>query len=138
MLSRIQTLSQLFIVGSIPVTKIKPWMQALEELERMNSIALNNGQQSNHFKIIYLNVCSLRKNIDDVRHDHDIKTSQVICLQETWLHDGEKDMSLYQLPNYISHFITKGRGKGIVTVSANKDNIIKVGSNQCIQIKQCS
>ena len=115
MLSRIQTLSQLFIVGSIPVTKIRPWMQALAELERMNSIALNDDNECSHFKILSLNVCSLRKHMEDVRHDYDMKSSNVICLQETWLHENEENDNSYQLANHDSHFITCGRGKGIVT-----------------------
>ena len=130
MLSRIQNLSQLFIVGSIPETKITPWMQALEELERMNAIALNKDDRKdeNQIKITSLNVCSIRKHINDIKHDYELKTSNVICLQESWLHDNEQHMDEYQLPNYFSHFITSGRGKGIVTYFSTdfhiKDEII--------------
>ena len=135
MLSRIQTLSQLFIVGSIPETKITPWMQALEELERMNSIALNKTNENEKaLKIASLNVCSLRKHIQDVSHDHDLKTSNVICLQEIWLHDNEQHMKEYHLPGYTGHFITCGRGKGIVTYFSQEFQVENDISNPLYQI----
>ena len=83
----------------------------------MNAIALNKDDRKdeNQIKITSLNVCSIRKHINDIKHDYELKTSNVICLQESWLHDNEQHMDEYQLPNYFSHFITSGRGKGIVT-----------------------
>ena len=134
MLSRIQTLSQLFIVGSIPVTKIRPWMQALEELERMDSIALNKDQDKTQFKIISLNVCSLRKHISDISHDYDIKSSNVICLQETWLYEDEQYMNLYQFKNRLSNFVTCGRGKGIATYFTSEFEVENIISNPLYQV----
>ena len=135
MLSRIQTLSQLFIVGSIPETKITPWMQALEELERMNSVALNKDEEKEkRFKIVSLNVCSLRKHMEDIKHDYDLKNSNIVCLQETWLHDNEKHLDEYQLPNFMSHFITCGRGKGVVTYFPPEFHVEDEISNPLYQI----
>ena len=37
MLSRVQTLEQLFIVGTVPEDKIRPWPAALAEMERLNT-----------------------------------------------------------------------------------------------------
>ena len=60
MLSRIQKLSQLYIIGSVPDDKIKPWPSALEELERMNSVAINNpNNQDKRYRITSLNTSSL-------------------------------------------------------------------------------
>jgi hypothetical protein len=135
MLSRIQTLSQLFIIGSIPETKITPWMQALEELERINSIALNKDEEKEkHFKIVSLNVCSLRKHMEDIKHDYDLKNSNIVCLQETWLHDNEKHLDEYQLPNFMSRFISCGRGKGLVTYFPPEFQVEYVISYQLYQI----
>ena len=70
MLSRVQSLSQLYIVGSLPEEKIKPWPSALEELERMNSIAVNNpDNMDNRFRITSLNTSSLRSHIEDIKCD---------------------------------------------------------------------
>ena len=40
-LSRVQSLDQLFLIGDACVDKIYPSLAAMEELKRMNSIALN-------------------------------------------------------------------------------------------------
>ena len=48
MLSRIQCLDQLFILNSIPEDKIAPWPSALEELERLNKVCLNNIPEEGH------------------------------------------------------------------------------------------
>ena len=116
MLSRIETLSQLYIVGSIPKDKLKPWPSALEELERMNNIALNRDNiQDLRFKLCSLNTLSLRKHIIDIKGDYGLVKSNVICLQETWLGLDEETNDLYQLPDLNAHFVSQGRGKGIVT-----------------------
>ena len=116
MLSRIQTLSQLFIVGSVPEKNIKPWPAALEELERMNYVAINDpDNQDKRYKITSLNTCSLRKHISDIKSDYQLLASNVICLQETWLECHEDSDNEYQLNNLKIHFNSHGRGKGIVT-----------------------
>ena len=90
MLSRIQTLSQLYIIGKVPEDKIKPWPSALEELERMNKVAINNpDNQDKRYKIASLNTYSLRKHINDIKSDYQLLASDVICLQETWLESQE-------------------------------------------------
>ena len=116
MLSRVQSLSQLYIVGSIPEDKIKPWSSALEELERMNSIAVNNPESIDRkFRITSLNTSSLRNHIEDIKSDYHLIGSNVICLQETWLASHEESDNIYQINHLNSHFNSQGRGKGIVT-----------------------
>ena len=121
MLSRIQTLSQLFIVGSVPEDKIKPWQSALMELERMNSVAINNPDNlDKRFRITSLNTSSLRKHIEDIKRDHQLIGSNVVCLQETWLEKHEEPDNVYQISNFNSHFNSQGRGKGIVTLFSDE------------------
>ena len=140
-LSRVQSLTQLFIIGSIPVEKIRPWPSALEELERMNSIALNSIPDGKMILSIgSLNVLSLRKHFADVRGDFKLQECDVICMQETWLYEGEDETS-YSLQNFNSHFNSIGRGKGIVTffketfefskeIKNDKFQIIKIKSSE--------
>ena len=117
MLSRIQKLSQLYIIGSVPDDKIKPWPSALEELERMNSVAINNpNNQDKRYRITSLNTSSLRKHIDDIKSDYQLLESNIVCLQETWLECHEESDAVYQLNNFNAHFNSQGRGKGIVTL----------------------
>ena len=53
--------------------------------------------------------------MEDVRTDHFMLTSDVICLQETWLEEEETDQTRYQLDGYKSYFNCQGRGKGLAT-----------------------
>ena len=116
MLSRIQTLSQLYIIGSVPEDKIKPWPSALVELERLNSVAINNpNNKDKRFKIISLNTYSLRKHISDIKGDFQLLSGNVICLQETWLEPQEESQECYQIANFNAHFNSLGRGKGLAT-----------------------
>ena len=120
MLSRIQTLTQLYIIGSIPEEKIKPFQSALEELDRMNRVAINNpDNEDKRFKILSLNTYSLRKHIDDIQRDYHLLSCNVICLQETWLEGQEESNNLYQLTSFNANFNSKGRGKGIATYSSD-------------------
>ena len=43
MLSRVQSMSQLFILGSVPVEKFYADQKALEELNRLESISMNKN-----------------------------------------------------------------------------------------------
>ena len=116
MLSRIQTLSQLYIIGSVPEDKIKPWPAALEELKRLNGVAINNPKnEDKRFKIISLNTCSLRKHVSDIKGDYQLLSGNVICLQETWLERHEESQECYQITQFNSHFNSQGRGKGLAT-----------------------
>ena len=43
MLSRIQSLSQLYIIGSLPENKFYASQQALEELQRLDNVSVNRN-----------------------------------------------------------------------------------------------
>ena len=89
MLSRVQCLSQLYILESIPVDKIKPFPEALEELKRMEKLDISKSEEfdPSHFKIVSLNTRSLNAHIEDIKCDKDILMSHVLCVQETCLTD---------------------------------------------------
>lgn len=46
MLSRVQCLSQLFILETLPANKIKPWPDAIDEVARLEHIDISKPQQT--------------------------------------------------------------------------------------------
>ena len=86
----------------------------------MNSIAINNpDNMDKRFRITSLNTSSLRKHIEDIKMDHQLIGSDVVCLQETWLEKHEES-DVYQISNFNSHFNSQGRGKGIATLFSDE------------------
>ena len=146
MLSRVQCLSQLFILEELPETKIRADKQALIELERLNEISINNNSPKweqglhNGIKIVSLNCQSIQKHFYHISQDSMILFADIIFLSETWL---QPDASLHSLeiPSYTLHANSVGRGKGLATYINNKFRhdcdirepnfqITKVNSNQ--------
>ena len=129
MLSRVQALDQLFILGSLPENKIMASSEALEELERMEKVALNSQWRDRNPKISSVNISRLKKHFKDMKSSPTIQKSDVICIQETWIdphHDETKNLNL---DNYSSQFSSIGGGKGITTYYREsfqfKEEIIK-------------
>ena len=52
--------------------------------------------------------------MEDIRSDPVLLQSDILCLQETWLEDGEEIDERYQLEGFTGHFESVGRGKGLV------------------------
>jgi len=115
MLSRVQSINQLFVLKEIPPKKMYPSPIAKEELNRLNSIALNNIERiaRKNTLITSLNIRSLPKHHSHLIHDSKIR-GQVIALQETWCSRDNENQNL-ELPGYQVHFVNQGRGKGVVT-----------------------
>ena len=115
-LSRVQSLSQLFIVESVCSEKIYACDKAMVELERLETVALN-VKPVNQTAMISCNIRSLRKNFEDFLRASAIKEAYIICLQETWL-DPEDDIDLANMLdgdwNYKNNSV--GKGKGITTI----------------------
>ena len=118
MLSRICSLSQLYILDEFDESKMYPSQIALEELERLEQISSNNNpsdwgkEETSTMKIYSLNCRSLRKHYPDIISDNLLLKSDMICLQETWLEDDivVKDM---EIADYDLHLNSNGRGKGL-------------------------
>ena len=121
-LSRVQNIDQLFLM-SLDTTKIWASDDALEELEKMELLALNNVDNllndkwnvdnSYALKITSLNIGHLPNRLMDLQNDPTILKSDIICLQETFL----LSRSLPQIPGYVCQMqgIEQGRGAGLVT-----------------------
>ena len=121
MISRVSNMEQLFILDELDPKKIKVSSKVLAENTRMEAVSVNrnpvpwNNIWLTGTRISSLNVRSLRKHMEDVRSDYFLLMSDVICLQETWMEDGEEDQARYELDGYIGLFNCKGRGKGLAT-----------------------
>ena len=126
MLSRVQSLTQLYIIDSIPTEKIRPWPSALEEVSRMNEMDLSNqNKTSQKLKIVSLNTLSLQKHFSDVNGDPNLYDADIVCLQETWLPYSGESNDHYKIGKFQSHFNNVGRGKGIVTFHSENFSHIK-------------
>ena len=111
MLSRVQALSQLVILEDVCPKKIYASEIALQELDRMKSLSMNN--QLTRTKLVSCNIRSISKNFDSLMSSAAIKHTEVICLQETWLHVDMTEN--FQVDGFSSNFNSIGRGKGIAT-----------------------
>ena len=71
MLSRVQALDQLYILNEFPQNKIYPWDVAIEELDRLKSLAENDNEQvmQRNSLVITLNVRSLLKHHGNILKD---------------------------------------------------------------------
>ena len=120
MLSRCQSLDQLHIIDALDPEKIHVNEKVKSEAARMEKISVNKNPckwmnlEAEGLKVCSLNTLSLRKHMDDVRSDPVLLQSDILCLQETWLEDGEEKNERYELEGFTGHFQSVGRGKGVV------------------------
>ena len=120
-LSRTQSIQQVFIIGSLPESKFYADHKALQELERLEIVSCNTNPPlweqrllNRSFKISYLNCHSLKANFKDIEADSFLKFSHVICLSEIW-QVTDKDATNFQLNGYRLHLNSAGLGKGLAT-----------------------
>ena len=127
MLSRVQQLEQLFILGSLDDAKIRTSQIGLRELYRLKEISLNENPTpwlkdiKNSIKVVSLNCAGLKPHFIDIQADEHLLKADVIHLIETSLDPSE--INQFNLPGYLSHFINIGNGKG--TVTYHKHEVVK-------------
>ena len=127
MLSRGCSLDQLTILDKMNPDKILVHADVEAEAKRMEKVSINKNPSNwmnptaAGLKVCSLNVKSLRCHIDDVKSDPALLQSDILCLQEIWLHPGEEEGEQYQLDGFHGHFTCVGPGKGVaVYVKKNK------------------
>ena len=127
MLSRGCSLDQLTILDKMNPDKILVHADVEAEAKRMEKVSINKNPsnwmnpKAAGLKVCSLNVKSLRCHIDDVKSDPALLQSDILCLQEIWLHPGEEEGEQYQLDGFHGHFTCVGPGKGVaVYVKKNK------------------
>ena len=115
MMSRVQSLSQLYILDHLPKEKIYPSPIAMEELKRLQAVALNEEEiyRKENSYITSLNIRSISSNYKNLFKDK-LTHARVIALQETWCEE-KSETSHFEILGYKSHFVKQGRGKGVAT-----------------------
>ena len=115
MLSRAQNLNQIFILDSLYYDNwkaSKSGMTALKAIEENSENITNSLNQQ--FKIVCLNIHSLRNHFDDIKSRTGFLNANIICLQETWLFENDSNSS-YQINDFNLELNSIGLGKGVAT-----------------------
>ena len=103
------------------------------ELHRLERLAINNQGQE-EFTVASLNVRSLMKHFEDVKHL--IKNYiDVVCLQETWLPPSSNE-DRYHVDNFDLTLNSVGSGKGIATYFKKNYNVVAEHSEPTLQISK--
>ena len=145
MLSRVCSMEQLFIVNKMDPEKIIVDEKVEAEVARMEEVSVNMNPTkwmnpaTTGLKVCSFNTRSLRKHIEDVRSDPVLLKSDILCLQETWLMDGEEKDERYQLDGFKACFASKGHGKGLAVyvkegVDHRSTTMVSLANIQLIKI----
>ena len=118
---------------------IYPNQKALEEIERLSKISINNNptpwdmdSTDGVTKISFLNSRSLLNKFDNIKIDVNLHKSDVIVLAETWIPKDAEQLNYYDLQNYQAILNNCGKGKGLAvyykqdfqhTCDLNEENI---------------
>ena len=113
-LSRVQSLDQIYILEALCPQKITACTKAISELTRMMKLAINENF-SLHNTIISCNIRSLNKNFEDLIQASAYKSAKVLCVQETWLDASDFGLSLLENKDWSQNNVCLGRGRGIST-----------------------
>lgn len=142
MLSRVQTLSQLFIIDSLPSSKFYASSKALAELKRLQKVSVNMNPPSWELlhdwslKVVSLNCHSLADKVEDLRHDKIMLMSDIICLTETWL-KSDSITDGFELSGFDLFLNSVGVGRGISTYCKPSQGTLQVNiTKQSVQISQ--
>ena len=114
MLSRVESVDQLYILGDFNPAKIYAKPLALTQKKKMDAKALNleplwKSVEGDTLTLAAFNIRSLRNSLEDVVADEVLKQQDILCFSETWLHPGEE----IHLPGFTAAHNSVGRGKGV-------------------------
>ena len=115
MLSRVEDIQQIGIMGEFKDSSVRIDKNALAELQKMNERSMNrnptpwrDGKAA--VRIAALNVMNLRHNHKYLVEDPTLKFADIVCLSETWLSNGEEGFSM---GGYEVAYNSVGEGKGV-------------------------
>ena len=140
MLSRSQSLSQLFILEKLYDQNWKVSQSAMAELEGCEHGAINKQdiRGSNDLIIMSVNTRSLRKHYPEIQRLHLKRNYNMILLQETWLH-ATSDPSEFAIDKLFLHSNSVGLGKGVASYCTQEFVVTEsITKNDCQVIKTSS
>ena len=131
MLSRCQTMDQVYILDKLDPGKLKISQGAYGELKRLEMISINKNPsfwycKDNVINVASFNCAGLLPHIADIRKDQKLLNAKIIQVQETSLATDEQGEASCQVPGYHGYFSSVGNGKGIAAytrVSMDFDTI---------------
>ena len=112
MLSRVQSLKQLYILDDLYPQNIKQSDEAVIQTERLSFMAKKtfSGLSSDNIILTCINIVSLQKNFYLLKEEQSNMSNQIICLQETSLHPNiVNDFNLKNM-TFVHNGFGKGRG----------------------------
>ena len=139
MLSRVQCLDQVYIVGEIESKKLYINESAKAELHRLQKISLNSnpsqwGRNDKVVKIASLNIAGLKAHFEDLSIDEKLKKADILHLQESSLDPNEENMK-FHVPEFLEvNHSSHGKGKGIVVYSKLMTKTTEFSSDNKMQI----
>ena len=118
MLSRCQTLEQVYILEKLDPGKLNINQGAYGELKRLEMISINRNpspwySKDNVIHIASFNCAGLLPHIADMRMDQKLLNADLIQVQETSLFTDELGHTSCQIPGYNGYFGSVGNGKGV-------------------------
>ena len=125
MLSRCQTLEQVYILDKLDPGKLNINQGAYGELKRLQMISLNRNpstwyNKDNGIHVASLNCAGLLAHINDMRADQKLLNADMIQVQETSLCSDAQGQNSCQIPGYNAHFASVGNGKGIASYTKKR------------------
>ena len=128
MLSRCQTLDQVFILDKLDPAKLKINQGAYGELKRLEMISINRNPSSWYRKgsvihVASFNCAGLLPHITDMRMDQKLLNADLILVQETSLFNDELGQASCQIPGYHGFFASVGNGKGVAAYARKRMDI---------------
>ena len=139
MLSRVQSLDQVYIVDKLESKKLYINEAAKSELKRLQKISKNSnpmpwGKEDKNLKLASLNIAGLKAHFQDLLNDQKLLKADILHLQETSL-DQSSNTSQFSLPEFFESGFTKhGRGKGCAVYSKLMAKSYEWNSNDTMQV----
>lgn len=119
MLSRIQCIDQLYIIGTFDPKQIFADQTALAAVEKLEAKSMNrnptpwrNMSLRKALRIAAFNCAGLSAHYDDLLADHNILRADIIHLSETSLTSEDRQ---FGIPGYEANHCIVSRGKGVST-----------------------
>ena len=113
MLSRVESLDQIFIIDDVYPRKIYPDKVAKSEFLKMSESLVAENKEQAYLNILSLNIRSLSKHLPDLILEQNIRDRDLILLQQTCLPADQVDTSKFDIEDFQCEFNSVGNGGGL-------------------------